>query len=75
MAFRLAIGAAKLKSTAFEVEIRDGETVFHGRGYGHGVGMCQWGARGYARRGWDYVDILGHYYPGAALIQLAALVQ
>ncbi len=40
-------------------------TVFllDGRGWGHGVGMSQWGAEGYARHGFDYRQILAHYYP------------
>jgi stage II sporulation protein D len=37
--------------------------VIDGRGWGHGVGMSQWGAEGYARHGWTYKRILGHYYP------------
>jgi stage II sporulation protein D len=40
---------------------------FAGRGRGHGVGLCQEGARGYARLGWDSERILSHYYPGATL--------
>src|SRR2546430_14410146 len=44
-------------------------TVFllDGRGWGHGVGMSQWGAEGYARHGLDYRQILAHYYRGTAL--------
>src|SRR5579859_1582723 len=40
-------------------------TVFllDGRGWGHGVGLSQWGAEGYARHGYDYRRILAHYYP------------
>ena len=40
-------------------------TVFllDGRGWGHGVGMSQWGAEGYARHGFGYRQILAHYYP------------
>lgn len=45
-----------------------GKTVtFHGRGYGHGVGMSQYGARGRALAGEDAVSILAHYYQGAVL--------
>ena len=36
-----------------------------GAGFGHGVGMCQWGARGQAERGLSHVEILKHYYRGA----------
>jgi stage II sporulation protein D len=35
-----------------------------GRGWGHGIGMCQWGAYGYAKHGWTYKQILSHYYTG-----------
>ena len=38
-----------------------------GRGYGHGVGMCQWGAIGRARAGQSFRSILGTYYPGTTI--------
>jgi stage II sporulation protein D len=41
--------------------------VVTGRGWGHGVGMSQWGARGYAEHGWRWQRILAHYYPGTKL--------
>jgi stage II sporulation protein D len=41
--------------------------LLDGRGWGHGVGMSQWGAEGAARHGWDYERILAHYYPGTKL--------
>lgn len=62
-----------LPSDRFEVVIgRDAsgrvETVtFKGRGYGHGVGMCQCGAIGLARQGWSYNAILQHYFTGVEL--------
>ena len=40
-----------------------------GGGYGHGVGLCQWGAQGKALRGWNYRQILSFYYPSSALLQ------
>ncbi len=43
---------------------------FRGRGWGHGVGLCQVGAVGMARRGHDYRSILAHYYRGAAVVRL-----
>jgi stage II sporulation protein D len=46
--------------------------VFAGKGWGHGVGMCQVGAYGMALRGADYREILGHYYQGSSLSQLDA---
>ena len=44
--------------------------VFTGRGYGHGAGLCQWGAKALADEGRGYREILSHYYPGAELQQL-----
>jgi stage II sporulation protein D len=43
--------------------------VLDGGGWGHGVGMSQWGAEGYARHGYDYRRILAHYYPHTKLAQ------
>jgi stage II sporulation protein D len=69
---RAALGAQRLKSTLFEVQ-RSGEGfLFTGAGYGHGVGMSQWGARALARRGDDYRRILARFYPGARLQRLGA---
>ena len=44
-----------------------GPWVFSGRGNGHGVGMSQWGARGFAMAGWNFASILAYYYPGAQI--------
>jgi len=41
--------------------------VFNGHGWGHGMGMSQWGADGYAQHGWDYRQILAHYYQGTTV--------
>lgn len=46
--------------------------VIEGRGAGHGVGMCQWGAIGRARAGHDHRAILAAYYPGASVVRLPA---
>ncbi len=64
-----------LKSTLFKVTAEgptDAPTsfVFHGAGFGHGVGMCQVGAIGMAEAGRSRVEILGHYYPGTHLHRL-----
>lgn len=64
---RKLLGFGKLKSTQFSVEKRWNEFVFKGRGFGHGVGMCQWGAQRWARKGKDFKQILNHYYPTAQL--------
>ena len=46
---------------------RRGDVVFAGRGYGHGVGLCQLGASGMARAGATFEEILKHYYTGVAV--------
>jgi stage II sporulation protein D len=63
------LGWSKIKSNWFEVEVKDGEAHFKGRGLGHGVGMCQWGAKGMADLGKKFNEILFHYFPGTNLIQ------
>jgi len=66
-AFRLAIGSTHLKSTNFSLR-RSGQTLtFQGTGYGHGVGLCQWGAKGMAEKNRDYKEILAYYYPGTSI--------
>jgi stage II sporulation protein D len=57
----IAVAAAALAIPA----VASAGTVFllDGRGWGHGVGMSQWGAEGYARHGFSYKQILAHYYP------------
>jgi stage II sporulation protein D len=69
-AFRLAVGGDVIKSTRFQVERVGGEFVFAGRGYGHGVGMCQWGAHGLSEAGRSWEEILSYYYPGSRLQQI-----
>jgi len=64
---RRMIGYDTLKSTLFAVAV-DGEWArFSGRGYGHGVGMCQWGAKGMAEQGYTARKILEFFYPGTTL--------
>lgn len=60
--------AQRLKSSNCDVAIR-GDTVrfFNGRGYGHSVGLCQYGAQALARSGKTPLEILGTYYPGAKI--------
>lgn len=56
-----------LRSTDFDIRIEDGKAVFVTRGYGHGVGMSQYGANGMAKEGYNYKEILSHYYPGTQI--------
>ena len=57
-----------LRSTDFTLLWEDGRFVFRVRGYGHGLGMSQYGAELMARDGADYTAILRHYYPGTELV-------
>jgi stage II sporulation protein D len=58
-----------LWSSHVSVTLRESTVVFDGRGYGHGVGMCQYGAETLARSGQRYEEILAWYYPGAELVR------
>ena len=69
LAVRRALSGSHLKSSAFEIET-DGDTfILKGRGWGHGVGLCQIGAAVMADRGYSYKQILEHYYRGAKIEQ------
>ena len=70
---RAAAGYSVLPSSFFELGLEDNEVVFSGRGMGHGVGLCQWGAQERAGRGFDYRSILGWYYPGTTLARMEEL--
>ena len=63
--FRDLLGPTNIKSTLFEITSTEDPFVFSGRGSGHGVGLCQWGAKGMGDTGKSYREILEFYYPGA----------
>jgi stage II sporulation protein D len=67
--FRMACGSTRLKSTNFTVTKSGRAFVFRGIGYGHGLGMCQYGANGRASapHSQSCEEILAHYYPGTQL--------
>ncbi len=69
--FREIIGPNIIKSTNFNINIVNHDIVFEGFGWGHGVGLCQWGAYFMAKEGYTYKQILEHYYPGARISSLA----
>ena len=75
--FRLALlydpagKAPKPYSSNFEIRAQgDAFVLYDGRGYGHGIGMSQWGAQNLATRGYSHTQILTFFYPGGALRQL-----
>ena len=70
---RRTLSATHLYSSAFEVEkINEGSSptfILHGSGWGHGVGLCQIGAAVMGAKGYNYKEILHHYYPEATLTE------
>ena len=68
--WRILMGAGKVPSTWFEIEDRgDRIALTGGRGYGHGVGMCQWGAGYLAAHGKTGEEIIRYYYPKVDLVK------
>lgn len=67
VSFRSMLG---LRSADFDIVKNDEGVVITTRGYGHGVGMSQYGANGMGKAGYSYSDILLHYYPGVSIEQL-----
>lgn len=67
VSFRSMLG---LRSTDFDISKTNDGVVITTRGYGHGVGMSQYGANGMAKAGYSYRDILLHYYPGVVIEHL-----
>ena len=64
---RRALSDSHLKSSAFTVTTEGDTFILRGKGWGHGVGLCQIGAAVMASEGYDYRQILNHYYPGAEI--------
>lgn len=68
--FRLLIGPNKLYSTAFYAKSNTDSIKFTGRGWGHGVGLCQYGAQKMGISGSKWYEILKHYYPKIDLVKI-----
>ena len=62
--------ALDLRSTLFRISTEGNNLLVRGRGFGHGLGLSQWGAYFLAKQGVDYRRILAHYYQNASLTQL-----
>ena len=62
-----------LRSAFFNLDVEGGKVKLYGRGYGHGVGICQQGAMKMAKTGYTYSQILGYYYKGVSLVPISAL--
>ena len=70
--FRVWVGGDRLRSTRFTVTVSDDMAEFRGKGWGHGVGLCQWGAFGQALLGHSYEKIIEFYYPGSKIVSDAS---
>ena len=67
-AFRIAIGSTKMRSCLLEsLRVEDGRVKMSGKGYGHGVGMSQWGAYAMAKAGKTAEEIVMHYFRGVSI--------
>ena len=67
-AFRIAIGSTKMRSCLLEsLRVEDGRVKMSGKGYGHGVGMSQWGAYAMAKAGETAEEIVMHYFRGVSI--------
>lgn len=62
-----------LKSALFSVSAENGKIIFNGRGFGHGVGLCQEGAMVMARKGYTFSEIINYYYTGVKIINIEYL--
>jgi len=69
--FRLILGEEKLRSTKFKIRHLRKKWTIYGEGWGHGVGMCQWGARGMADKGYKYYQILRYYFRGTKIVKIS----
>ncbi len=67
--FRDVVGPNLIKSNMYEVRMKGYYFDLVGRGWGHGVGMCQWGAHSMARKRYNYEEILNYYYPGMEIVR------
>jgi stage II sporulation SpoD-like protein len=65
------LGWETVPGNNYSVETISDKVVLTGRGAGHGVGLCQFGATGYARKGWSFERILSYYFPGTTIANLS----
>jgi len=65
--FRNMLGPNVIRSTNFQLRLVDHDMVFEGFGWGHGIGLCQWGAYFMAKQGYTYKQIIEYYYPGSEI--------
>ena len=67
--FRLLMGTESVYSTKFILTRKGKGIKLTGNGWGHGIGLCQWGAKGMASRGYTYKAILRFYFPHTKVVR------
>jgi stage II sporulation protein D len=65
----MAVGSGQIRSTLLNLKNYRDKIKFVGRGWGHGVGLCQWGAKGMADKGYGYMYIINKYFPRTKIIK------
>ena len=65
--FRHKLGQKNIKSYLFSIRLRGNKIQVAGRGYGHGVGLCQWGSRVMAEKNMNHRRILRHFFPNTSV--------
>ncbi|MCB1147391.1 MAG: SpoIID/LytB domain-containing protein [Leptospiraceae bacterium] len=71
--FRSKMGATRVKSTLFGIRMQNGKIAIAGKGFGHGVGMDQWGTKFLVEKhGKSYKDVIAHYFPGTRVDRKSA---
>ncbi|MBU0717460.1 MAG: SpoIID/LytB domain-containing protein [Planctomycetes bacterium] len=69
--FRLALGGHTIRSTDCDITVTRSHWIFeNGKGFGHGLGLCQWGTQGQALAGRSAAQILRYYYPGSKITRV-----
>ncbi len=68
---RRILGYNKIRSTKiYKIEIKDNKIIFYGKGWGHGVGLCQWGANELTKQGKKFKEVIEYYYPKTKIKKL-----
>ena len=70
---RAALGSTSVLSTLFTLQSSDGKLTISGKGFGHGIGLCQTGTKALAQSpyNYDYEKIISHYFPGTSIIPIS----
>lgn len=71
---RQKFGFSIVKNSPTEIKIAENKMIILGKGFGHGAGLCQWGSRDWASRGYSFKAIIKHYYPKVELAQIDDII-